>query len=370
MFFRAVPAKRREELFYRDKEAKELEKGIERVPITLVLGVRRVGKTSLVKAVTSGMRRVYIDLREFEWRREIYLDDLLDKLRLALPRSRRLLELLSTIEGIIVNGLQIKFKRGDERPSLHRLFETLDEWGKSEGEPVVVIIDEAQELANLKDGDFLPLLAWAFDNLDFVRFVLTGSKAGLLYRFLRLDDVESPLYGRFMWKVELGPLPRELAKEFLRMGFAKEGLNVDDDIIEKAVEELDGIIGWLMRFGLSVVQSGDVKKALEETVQDGMRIVWNELCHFLQYVRINDELALEILKFLADHPATEDEVANTIGESRWAELGAKEVLKRLVDWGYLRGEGGKYLVADPLLAKAVKKYPRCLPTSLERSYTV
>jgi len=374
VFFRAEPVERREELFDREREAEELERGIKRVPITLVLGVRRVGKTSLVKAVTSGMKSVYIDLRKFEWRRPVRLKDFLDELRVTLPWKWRLSDLLSavknTFENLSVFGSGVKFRKGYKRSSLYRLFETLNRWGESEGEPIVVVLDEAQELARLDYGDILPLLAWAFDNLRFVRFVLTGSKAGLLYRFLRLDDAESPLYGRSVWKVELGPLPRELAKEFLRTGFAKEGLAVGDDVVERAVEELDGIIGWLVHFGLRVVQSRDAEKALEEAVREGTRLVWNEFCRFLRFEAINDELALEILRFLVDHPTTEDEVANAIGESRWAELGAKEVLKRLVDWGYLRGEGGKYLVADPLLAKAVKKYPRCLPTSLERSYTV
>jgi len=369
VFFRAEPVERREELFDRERESEELERGIKRVPITLVLGVRRVGKTSLVKAVTSGMKRVYIDLREFEWRREIYLDDLLDKLRLALPRDRRLLDLLSAIEGVSVAGFEVKFRRGDERPGLNRLLETLNEWGESEGEPVVVVLDEAQELAKLADGDFLPLLAWAFDNLHFVKFVLTGSKAGLLYKFLRLDDVESPLYGRFMWKVELDPLPRDLAKEFLRTGFAKEGLAVGDNVIERAVEELDGIIGWLAYFGLRVVQSRDAEKALEEAVREGVRLVWNEFCRFLRFEGINEELVLDILELLTVQPSTADEVAETVGRLRGADLGAREALKQLVNWGYLREGGGRYLVADPLLAKAVKNYAGCPPATSNGAYT-
>jgi len=363
MFFRAKPAERREELFDRERETEELKKGIEMSPITLVLGVRRVGKTSLVKVVTNEMRRVYIDLREFEWRRQVYLDDLLDKLRQALPRDKKFLDLVSAIEGVSVVGFEVKFRRGDERPSLNRLVETLDEWGESRGEPVVVVLDEAQELARLADGDFLPLLAWAFDNLHFVRFVLTGSKAGLLYNFLKLEDVEAPLFGRFVWKIELGPLPRDLAKEFLRTGFAKEDLAVDDDVIEKAVENLDGIIGWLADFGLRVVQSRDAEKALEETVRQGMRLVLGEFCRFLRFEGIDNELALDVLDILAVQPSTEDEVANAIGESRWADLGAREVLKQLANWGYVRKEGNKYSVADPLLAKAVKEGLICPPVT-------
>jgi len=360
MFFRAEPVERRKELFDRVRESEELRRGIERVPITLVLGVRRVGKTSLVKAVTSGMRRIYIDLREFEWCRQMYLDDLLDKLRLALPRNKRLLDLLSTIEGVSLSDFEVKFRRGNERPRPNRLLEKLNEWGESEGEPVVIVLDEAQELAKLVDGDFIPLLAWAFDNLHFVKFVLTGSKAGLLYNFLRLDDAEAPLFGRFMWKVELSPLPRNLAEDFLRTGFAKEGLAVDNNVIKKAVDELDGIIGWLAYFGLRVVQGKDAENALDETVQEGMRLVWNEFCRFLQFQGINEKLALDILDLLTVRPSTEDDVAEAIGRLHGANLRARQVLKQLANWGYLREEGGNYLIADPLLAKAVKNYTGCL----------
>lgn len=49
MLFNPRPKERLEELFDREKELKLLERAVS-TPVTLLLSVRRVGKTSLLKA--------------------------------------------------------------------------------------------------------------------------------------------------------------------------------------------------------------------------------------------------------------------------------------------------------------------------------
>ena len=53
---------------------------------------------------------------------------------------------------------------------------------------MLVIVDEAQELVKLKGRQMLPVLGYAYDHLRNLYLVLTGSKAGLLLRLLRLED--------------------------------------------------------------------------------------------------------------------------------------------------------------------------------------
>jgi Predicted ATPase (AAA+ superfamily) len=54
---------RPEELFDREDEFKELRDALNGRWTVLLLGVRRVGKTSLARAATYNRARVYIDLK-------------------------------------------------------------------------------------------------------------------------------------------------------------------------------------------------------------------------------------------------------------------------------------------------------------------
>ncbi|MEM1526298.1 MAG: ATP-binding protein [Ignisphaera sp.] len=74
MVFFDRPIEKPNELFDREKEFEALKNAISSRAITIVVGVRRVGKTSLVKAVTYGMPRIYIDVRKFEFSQYITYD--------------------------------------------------------------------------------------------------------------------------------------------------------------------------------------------------------------------------------------------------------------------------------------------------------
>jgi predicted AAA+ superfamily ATPase len=60
MLFSIKPKERRDELYDFEKELEELIKGIERSPITIVIGMRRTGKTSLLKVALNELGNPYI----------------------------------------------------------------------------------------------------------------------------------------------------------------------------------------------------------------------------------------------------------------------------------------------------------------------
>jgi len=372
MYFRPKPVERPEELFDREVELMTFREMVKRSPIVLVVGVRRVGKTSLIKAATYDMRRVYLDLRAFEWRRYVNLDDLLEELARAMTGiSRRLAEALSRVEGVSVAGVEVRFAKGRKRPSLFRVLESLNHWGEAEGEDVVIILDEAQELAKLRGANVLPTLAYAYDNLPRLKFVIAGSKVGMLYRFLKVEDADSPFYGRYMSRMELRPLPRHLAEEYLRRGFEAEGVKVGEQIIEKAVEELGGIIGWLAYFGLTAVEyyraGKRVEEALEEAAERGAELAWSEFCNFV--ILRGSERYVDIIKVAADG-ATWSEIKRYL-EVKYGVVHDPELarlLKALVDEGFLTREEGQYKVVDPLLRRASKRRVCRLPFTPAASF--
>jgi AAA+ ATPase superfamily predicted ATPase len=123
--------------------------------------------------------------------------------------DKRILKYLRRIRSLRIHEVEVKFSLGKERPSFSSILEALEDWAEDEGKRIVMIIDEAQEFIRMKGYSILPLIAYAYDNLKHISFVFAGSKIGLLYRFLRVNDPESPLYGRYIERIELTPLNRE-----------------------------------------------------------------------------------------------------------------------------------------------------------------
>uniref|UniRef100_A0A7C4BBA5 ATP-binding protein n=1 Tax=Thermofilum pendens TaxID=2269 RepID=A0A7C4BBA5_THEPE len=69
-------------------------------------------------------------------------------------------------------------------------------------------------------------------------------------------------------EVRTRKLSRGEALNFLERGFAEAGMKVDREKVEAAVEELDGIIGWLTYCGyLRVGERGDLGRVVEEAVE-------------------------------------------------------------------------------------------------------
>lgn len=104
-----------------------------------------------------------------------------------------------------------------------------------------------------------------------------------LMKTLLEPESSSPLYGRSPARLYLQPFERERATDFLKKGFEEYHVSVREDLTNEAVERLDGIPGWLTLYGNNVtVRKLPHQKALEETISEGIKIVKDELEHFLE----------------------------------------------------------------------------------------
>ncbi len=93
----------------------------------------------------------------------------------------------------------------------------------------------------------------------------------------------SPLYGRSPAKLYLRPFERKIARSFIKKGFDECNVEIKEEWINEVVENLDGIPGWLTLYGNNVtIRKLRHKDALIETISEGMKIVKDELDHFLK----------------------------------------------------------------------------------------
>ncbi|AEC51891.1 Prokaryotic ATPase, AAA superfamily [Pyrococcus sp. NA2] len=343
MLFDLRPKERREEIFDREKEFRELEKSVESYPITLLLGIRRVGKSSILKSYLNENPGILIDCRElYAESGHITKEDLTRELRSKINSLEKILSKFKM-------SIDLKFLKLEPKETpLREIFRELNEIGERTGR-FIIAFDEAQYLrfyGSRGGKELLALLAYAYDSLPNLRFILTGSEVGLLHDFLGIDDYKSPLYGRIAGEVYVKPFSPEISREFLITGFREVNVEVPEEVIDRAVEVLDGIPGWLVLFGVEYLRSKNPEKALERTLETARGLILGELKELERRTR----RYVEILRGIA------------LGYNRWSLLrdylyvrGIRtpeprlyELLKNLKKMGWIVEENEVYKLSDPL----------------------
>ena len=320
-----------------EAELRELSDGLKWGKLVIVTGLRRYGKTSLILTYLNEEKldNIFLDCRLLP-PGMISMGSFLELLEAELTRKSWARRILSRVEGISISEIGIRFKERDLN-SLVSVLHALE--GK------ILVIDEAQELRRSRHR-FDSIIAYAYDHLD-LKIILSGSQVGLLYRFLRVDDPEAPLYGRPFKEVRMRKLSDEEAMDFLRKGFEQAGMKVSDDILEEA-RRFDGIIGWLTYFGFSMISNRESVEIIERRVS---KLAISELEHALRIYGLAEARYREALKVIA-----------TLERARWTQIKRgiearigkipsntlSSILSNLVDSGFLEKTEEGYKIADPV----------------------
>ncbi len=244
LLFDERPKVNRKELYNRDSELKQLADNINR-PLILLTGVRRIGKTSLLNVFLheSEIPFILIDARSLS--RNYGISDMYRIVAKGMSSSMgSIYDVLSKIKRVRILGNEIELAwKGKDYISLSELFDGLNQ------KRLIIAIDEAQLLRGPNSTEIKNALAHSYDYNRNLTFIVTGSEVGLLYNFLGTEDEGSPLFGRSYFEVKLGRFSRESSIGFLEAGFKEARITVSGQVIEEAVSEFDGIVGWLTYFG-------------------------------------------------------------------------------------------------------------------------
>ncbi len=101
-----------------------------------------------------------------------------------------------SVERVSIAGLQLK----PRETTFVDLLEFLNSLGRKAGKKVIIAFDEAQYLRfyGPRGGkELLAAIAYAYDSIENLGFVFTGSEVGFLHDFLGLNDYSSLLYRTF-----------------------------------------------------------------------------------------------------------------------------------------------------------------------------
>lgn len=350
MLFNPEPKKEKKDLYNREAELRELLDSIEKEKLVVIQGIRRLGKSSLLNVALAESKRPFVklDLREIYFTHgsvsKFYFYRALSQELSKLSKTHRLASWLEKVRGVKVAGFEIQLDWREKEASLTDIFRAVDRWASAHEERIVVAFDEAQYLRLAGRTRYDGLLAWAIDNLDNLTFVLTGSQVGVLQDFLGIENPHSPLYGRYAKIIKLGRFSREKAVDFLKKGFKEAGVKPPD--LERVVDVLDGLIGWLTLYGHTCVSEG--KAELERFLRMAAKLAAEE--------------SRKILCGSDRYPVVLKAIAS--GARRWSEIyrgisvklgpipksDLTHLLNNLVQYGYLeRLEDGSFVIPDPVV---------------------
>ncbi|BES80921.1 ATP-binding protein [Pyrodictium abyssi] len=335
--------------------------------LIVVYGVRRIGKTSFVRVGLTELDVpfLFIDLRRYAENPSLLspqvigkaiMDFLkkLDKLKTLRGTLHSIMEYIESMDlGIELGGIKVRRARREDR-LLTSVLEEVDRWARRRGTRLVIVLDEAQELRVIPA--WRRILAWSIDSLEHVTFVVTGSEIGVLNEFLRLQEAESPLFGRPRLEILLERFSRDQSIDYLQRGFSEAKLPATMEEIEDAVDTLDGIVGWLSYYGYYRTTYGlahrDALKRLEE---DAKNLLARELEKLVKhsprrYLAILTAITRG-LRTWSDIKHYAEGLVGRIPDSKYDRL-----LHNLVKYSFVeKTPSREYRVVDPLLPQALEE---------------
>lgn len=340
----------RDDMFDREYEFERITSAIDDgVPLIVLTGIRRVGKTTLVKVLLNeiDMAGVYIDARKL-WSIHANIPPELIKKEIAKSLDARksyapVMRLLHSLKSVTIAGSGVEFK--DKETDL---IDVLDDIEKS-GERTLIVFDEAQYL-RYSNYDYTALFASLNDNYENITLILTGSEIQILEEFLGFNDRYSPLYKREHEIVHLDRFSKNESLQYLREGFGEVGLEIPENEIEDAVEVLDGIVGWLREYGWLRYRGRSHGVAIDEVFQRAKSDIIDELSRYSRrYLTIMMAVADGYLSWSSIKAYLERAEGKRINDGS-----LNTALRNLIRYGYLEKRSDGYHITDPVIERALR----------------
>ncbi|ARM77181.1 ATPase [Acidianus manzaensis] len=361
--------------FGREKEIGVLSNFLKSGQPVGLMGVRRVGKTSLLLASLHrvSLPYIYVSAEEFTSGKSFDFYSfvssyavsvtsvlysfagykvLIEKGKSVVKQLRDLIgavkvtfnipEVSATLD-VTLDKVERKKRLEDEFPKIVDLPQIMAE--KFGIPKVVVAIDEFQYLTLAKQSmpNIFHVLRskWQFHTR--VSYVISGSLIGMMDELLNSKD--QPFY-QFFYLMKVEPLSSKASKEFLKRGFEYYGVRINDEEIDEIINYVDGLPAWLNLVGLKIVNErksvGDVLNSLVEDVN-----VVNAVEGDLKKLSPKAKSVVKKLAILGGEGRPKD-----LGDDRWGVIRA---LQQLIRYGIVeKKDRGIYKIIDPLLVHYLK----------------
>ncbi|MEM4359270.1 MAG: ATP-binding protein, partial [Candidatus Bilamarchaeaceae archaeon] len=215
MYFIIEPKSKKKDFFNYEYEYEEIKKALTRKEkIIAILGVRRVGKTSILNVIYNETNelKVWLDGRIISNPKKEIFSAVYEVAKTGKSKIFGKIDSLN----ISAFGIGLDVKIASE--SLVEIENKIRKSGR-----IYIFIDEAQKM-DVKD--LANVLSYFYDRFPNASFIISGSEIGLIEDVLGEGDSEHPLYGRHITKIIMNRLDKNRAFEFLEAGFKEINVKI------------------------------------------------------------------------------------------------------------------------------------------------
>ncbi len=359
----------------RESEIRELAKQIKSMSNVCLLGLRRMGKTSILFKVVKQINDpipIYVncygipDKRRFasmlsDSIRDGYITYTGDgKYKTAIKRyvkesvgkiAYQLTDMDVSIGQYFKIRMGIKQKDIDPDIIMEDAFNYAERLGKSKGKRFVLMLDEFQDIGSRWGEDFLKRLRSIVEKQKNVCYVFCGSS--ITFMSSLVEDAKSPFY-RQLYKIAVKSLPGKDVKRFVKRRFQLCSYVISDEVINKFMEFTHSIPDYVQRLGLiaSHISKDITQDVIEQAYEDMLIELDSEFREMLSKLNQRSGIYGAILTGLSRY----DSLSNT-GRFIGYDLGkAMRQITYLQKVGLIEKTArGRYEITDPILMDWLKR---------------
>ncbi|MBI5398997.1 ATP-binding protein [Candidatus Saganbacteria bacterium] len=356
----------------RKTEIANLEKDVLASQKIFLISARRLGKTSLIKALIEKLKKkqvltVFLDLEGFASYKEF-----LNAYLLALSRQATTLDKILSFLRNVIPGFRADLKMdelgqppvslGYDYPSsafehmANQIFELPEIIAKRQNKKLLIVFDEFQEILNLNGGTIEGKLRASIQHQRKVAYIFASSKQHLLFEMA--NSPQRPFYkvGPILF---LEKIPSDEFAIFIKQKFLSGKIKISDETIEQIIKTAENIPYyvqmlchelWDFSAASKKIEPIDIKTVLERLVSQSSSNFHLEWSRLIPSKR-------QVLKAIAIEGGEKVLSKNFLNKY---QLGFPSKVNRsllsLIDTGYLdKSDEGIYFYNDLLFREWVKR---------------
>ncbi|MBA4299504.1 MAG: ATP-binding protein [Cyclobacterium sp.] len=225
----------------REKESQQLAQFLQNGQSCLLMGHRRLGKTALIHHVKgllpADWEFIYLDILSTENEQQLLNSlgaSLLQHFSEKDSTGKRVWEFVKSLRPTIsfdqLSGIpQVSFQTSQAEKPIIDLLSFLSSWQK----PIVIAIDEFQQIHSYPEKNTDAWLRSAIQQLQNVVFLFSGSKQSILSELF--SDPSRPFY-KSASPLKLEKINKEEYKKFIVNTFAKHGKTMPSDVADQLLD--------------------------------------------------------------------------------------------------------------------------------------
>lgn len=255
----------------RETETRKIVEAVKNQRSITLTSIRKMGKTGLIRHVAETLQTDQIHLAYLDILGTQDLNSFINQFgsaifKLKQPLSKKIPRLFNsfvknlrpTINYDALTGQpSLTFSMENQQKSITTLEEIFGYLNKiSERNPIVVAIDEFQQIANYPEENVEALLRKNIQFLPNVQFIFSGSNKHVLINMFA--DVKRPFYQSTQFML-LREIPEASYSEFIRHHFEKHNKTITDEAVQYILENTRRHT-WYVQFLCNSLFGAQVKK--------------------------------------------------------------------------------------------------------------